>query len=225
MASRILCLVTLCAACACAQNATQAGKFHVQHPTLLNLGFEWPITGDANRNASVAVKYRKSGDAAWRAALPLVRIGGENVYRRRENLDYTVPHGFAGSILNLPLFIGLEPADALVGLKERGYRVVAAVPRAAVGYWEHPWVEDSVVLLGNEAWGLPEDDRELADDEVCVPVFGKAESLNVAVAAALIFYEIRRRHPLIKVSGRLRSDGKELGEASGSRDGRTGGGP
>ena len=34
-------------------------------------------------------------------ALPLVRIGGENVYRRRENLDYTVPHGFAGSILNL----------------------------------------------------------------------------------------------------------------------------
>ena len=33
--------------------------------------------------------------------VPLVRIGGENVYRRRENLDYTVPDGFAGSILNL----------------------------------------------------------------------------------------------------------------------------
>jgi hypothetical protein len=33
--------------------------------------------------------------------LPLVRIGGENVYRRREQLDYTVPDGFAGSILNL----------------------------------------------------------------------------------------------------------------------------
>ena len=38
---------------------------------------------------------------AWREALPLVRIGGENVYRRREHLDYTVPDGFAGSILNL----------------------------------------------------------------------------------------------------------------------------
>jgi len=33
--------------------------------------------------------------------MPLVRIGGENVYRRRENLDYTVPEGFAGSILNV----------------------------------------------------------------------------------------------------------------------------
>jgi hypothetical protein len=84
-----------------AQNATQPGRFHVEHPTLLNLGFEWPIEGDNNRNATVAVKFRPVGDAKWRDALPLVRIGGENVYRRKENLDYTVPHGFAGSILNL----------------------------------------------------------------------------------------------------------------------------
>ena len=41
------------------------------------------------------------GESAWRKALPLVRIGGENVYRQREHLDYTVPDGFAGSILNL----------------------------------------------------------------------------------------------------------------------------
>src|SRR5215831_15049659 len=84
-----------------AQNATKAGHFHVEHPTLLNLGFEWAIEGDSNRNATVAVQFRPVGESAWREALPLVRIGGENVYRRRENLDYTVPDGFAGSILNL----------------------------------------------------------------------------------------------------------------------------
>src|SRR4051812_32308072 len=84
-----------------AQDATRPGRFYVEHPTLLNLGFEWPITGDANRNATVTVRFRKVGEAAWRSALPLVRIGGENVYRRRENLDYIVPDGFAGSILNL----------------------------------------------------------------------------------------------------------------------------
>ena len=89
------------AACMYGQNATQAGKFVVEHPTLLNLGFEWAISGDANRNATVAVQFRPTGEPAWRQALPLVRIGGENVYRRRENLDYTVPDGFAGSILNL----------------------------------------------------------------------------------------------------------------------------
>src|SRR5258708_2341680 len=84
-----------------AQNATQGGKFVVEHPTLLNVGFEWEIGGDANRNATVEVQFRPVGESAWRHALPLVRIGGENVYRRRENLDYTVPDGFAGSILNL----------------------------------------------------------------------------------------------------------------------------
>ncbi len=98
-------LLLLCAAaltCAWAQtNSTRAGRFTVEHPTLLNLGFEWEIEGDANRNARVDVEYRKVGDAAWRKAMPLVRIGGERVFRTREHLDYTVPDGFAGSIFNL----------------------------------------------------------------------------------------------------------------------------
>ena len=56
---------------------TTAGRFTVENPTLENLGFEWAITGDANRNASVAVEFRRVGDAAWRKGLPLVRIGGD----------------------------------------------------------------------------------------------------------------------------------------------------
>jgi len=84
-----------------AQNATQTGRFHVEHPTLQNLGFEWAIQGDTNRNATVSVEYRAVGEPSWKKGMPLVRIGGESVYRRRENLDYTVPEGFAGSILNL----------------------------------------------------------------------------------------------------------------------------
>lgn len=83
------------------QDAVEPGRFHVEHPTLLNLGFEWPISGDANRNATVTVKYRATGSATWRDALPLVRVGGERVFRQRENLEYKVPHSFAGSILNL----------------------------------------------------------------------------------------------------------------------------
>ena len=101
MSYRTLCIFVLAAASASAQNGTQSGRFFVEHPTLLNLGFEWAITGDANRNATVTVRFRATGESAWRPALPLVRIGGENLYRRRENFDYTVPDGFAGSILNL----------------------------------------------------------------------------------------------------------------------------
>ena len=37
------------------------GELVVEHPTLINLGFEWRIDGDANRNASVAVSFQKAG--------------------------------------------------------------------------------------------------------------------------------------------------------------------
>lgn len=89
-----------------AQNATRPGRFHVEHPTLLNLGFEWAIEGDANRNATVEVRFRKTGTTAWRPGLPLLRIGGERVYRDNYQMNYVVPQGFAGSILNL------EPATS-----------------------------------------------------------------------------------------------------------------
>ncbi|MFN7922142.1 MAG: hypothetical protein U0Q16_18715 [Bryobacteraceae bacterium] len=117
------------ASCLCAQNATEAGRFVVEHPTLVNLGFEWSIKGDANRNAKVEVRYRAAGESAWRNAMPLVRIGGENIYRRRENLDYTVPDGFAGSILNLQpgteyeCDFNLTDADGATGQTRQTVRV------------------------------------------------------------------------------------------------------
>ncbi len=94
------CLLLLAVA-AHAADSTRTGRFTVEHPTLHNLGFEWAITGDDNRNASVTVEFRRVGDAEWRPALPLVRVGGERIFRKREHLEYTVPDGFAGSILNL----------------------------------------------------------------------------------------------------------------------------
>jgi len=103
---RAIALLVFAACTLTAQDAVQPGKFHVERPTLLNLGFEWAIDGDANRNAVVEVRFRKTGTADWRPALPLLRIGGERVYRDQYQMSYTVPEGFAGSILNL------EPATS-----------------------------------------------------------------------------------------------------------------
>jgi len=82
-------------------NAVAPGEFIVEPPTLLNLGFEWKIQGDDNRNATVAVQYRKKGETEWREALPLLRVGDEKVWRAREFLEYWTPRLFAGSILDL----------------------------------------------------------------------------------------------------------------------------
>ncbi|MGH9672698.1 MAG: hypothetical protein ACRD44_05905, partial [Bryobacteraceae bacterium] len=101
MHTRILAITLAAAAPLTAQNAVRAGRFLVEPATLHNLGFEWEISGDADRNATVQVRFRKAGDTAWREALPLLRIGGERVFRAREQLEYLVPDRFAGSILDL----------------------------------------------------------------------------------------------------------------------------
>jgi hypothetical protein len=61
-----------------AQTPTIVGEFTAEPPTLVSLGFEWRITGDDNRNATVETSYRKNGESAWRPALPLM---GCNVRR------------------------------------------------------------------------------------------------------------------------------------------------
>ena len=73
----------------------------IEPPTLLCAGFEWTISGDANRNAHVAVRFRKKGDAQWTEGLPLLRIGGEKVYGHDQRWVYTTEEMFAGSIFNL----------------------------------------------------------------------------------------------------------------------------
>jgi len=57
-----------------AQDAVTSGEFIVEPATLQNLGFEWKITGDDNRNATVAVQYRLEGTTIWKDAQPLPHI-------------------------------------------------------------------------------------------------------------------------------------------------------
>lgn len=76
------------------------GELVVENPTLINLGFEWLIEGDANRNARVAVSYRRVGEAAWTEGMPLLRLNGERIYQQGA-WDLVPPNMFAGSILDL----------------------------------------------------------------------------------------------------------------------------
>src|SRR2546427_4196797 len=77
------------------------GEFAIDPPTLINLGFEWVIQGDDNRNAKVEVSYRKQGEAQWKQGLPLLRLQGERIYQTQGVFDVISPNMFAGSILDL----------------------------------------------------------------------------------------------------------------------------
>jgi len=83
------------------RNQTKTDEFIVEPSTLVCAGFEWKISGDENRNATVKVNYRKKGSATWSEALPLLRIGDEKIYGHEQRWVYTVAPMFAGSIFNL----------------------------------------------------------------------------------------------------------------------------
>jgi len=84
-------------------NAVKPGRFIIEPPTLICLGFEWYVEGDVNHNATVAVRYRKKGDTLWKEALPLLRIKNEEcIFSFLNNsIDYVTPNMFAGSIMDL----------------------------------------------------------------------------------------------------------------------------
>ena len=80
--------------------AVTAGELVVEPPTLISLGFEWYIEGDADRDAAVAVAYRRAGEREWRESLPLLRVQNERTFYV-ETLYYTAPNMFAGSVFEL----------------------------------------------------------------------------------------------------------------------------
>ncbi len=94
----------------------------------------------------------------------------------------------AGSIFHLPVVTGLELQGLLSALGERGILRYAADGAGAQTIQDvdlsgpHAWV------MGNEAWGLDEQTRGWCDQTVRVPIHGRAESLNLAMAATVCLY-------------------------------------
>ena len=102
----------------------------------------------------------------------------------------------AGSLFHLPVVAGARLEDVVVTLREAGLRIVAADGRAGRSL-DDPGVQARLAgptawMFGNEAWGLPPELVALADEPVAVPIYGRAESLNLAAAAAVCLYASAR---------------------------------
>jgi TrmH family RNA methyltransferase len=101
----------------------------------------------------------------------------------------------AGSLFHLPVVVGVPLTAAITSLRAAGLQILAADGSA-----EHildsangpDLARPTAWMFGNEAWGLPADLLALADDPVAVPIYGQAESLNLAAAAAVCLYASAR---------------------------------
>jgi TrmH family RNA methyltransferase len=99
-----------------------------------------------------------------------------------------------GSLFHLPIALEPDPATVVGTLRDHGWTVLAADAAGETALFDADTLLTGKVawLFGNEAWGLPADLAALADHRVAIPIRGRAESLNLATAAAVCLYATAR---------------------------------
>lgn len=123
--------------------------------------------------------------------------GADAVIMARGCVELTSPkviRASAGSLYHLPVITGLALDDIISALRDAQLNILAADGAAHLSLFA---IEDMLTtpvawLLGNEARGLSRSELNHADAVVAIPIYGKAESLNVATAAAVCLYATAR---------------------------------
>lgn len=101
--------------------------------------------------------------------------------------------GSMGSILRLPVCAGLTADEAIRGMRTHSGRIIATAPRGGREPDAIDWRGRVALVVGGEGPGLRDDLLQAADDLVTIPMAAPVESLNVAVAAAILVYAARRQ--------------------------------
>jgi TrmH family RNA methyltransferase len=99
----------------------------------------------------------------------------------------------AGEALRFPVAICPDLKTAIADSKAAGLQVVATLPQAELTYWQVDFTLPTLIVLGNEGAGLSPDLVQLSDVQTKIPLSASVESLNVAIAAALLLYEAQRQ--------------------------------
>lgn len=129
----------------------------------------------------------RCADAAGAAA---VIVAGESV----DPLNPKVVRATAGSLFHLPIAVEDDVPAVIAELQRRGQQVLAADGGGETGLFDAglDLAAPTAWVMGNEAHGLPDAWVALADRGVRVPILGRAESLNLATAAAVCLYTSAR---------------------------------
>jgi TrmH family RNA methyltransferase len=174
-------------------------------PLLAVVGFT-TATLDAVRHASmlvVCVDVRDPGNAGT-----MIRTadasGMDAVICCDGTVDPTNPktvRASAGSLFHIPVVAGGEPEMVIETVRSWGFTTVGTAVRAGVDYAAFDWRRPTALVFGNEASGLSESMLAGLDAQVSIPMAGKAESLNVSVAAAVLCFEALRQRRTVPSSG------------------------
>lgn len=96
-----------------------------------------------------------------------------------------------GSIFNVRISY-LDEEKMINFLKEKNYKLIAtALDKTSIPYTEMKLSSKNAIIFGNEGNGICKNILNIADEKVIIPIYGTAESLNVAMACGIIIYKVR----------------------------------
>ena len=98
-----------------------------------------------------------------------------------------------GEWFRVPVETDRDLLDLARMQRSQGIQIIATTAKASKTYWELDFTRPSLIFLGNEGSGLSQELIDIADEEVKIPLYNGVESLNVAVATALLLYEAKRQ--------------------------------
>jgi RNA methyltransferase, TrmH family len=101
----------------------------------------------------------------------------------------------AGSLFHIPIVVSPDSLTTLAALAAAGFLRLGTSAHGGTDYVQVDFRSRVALVLGNEAAGLPDDVIAALDGSVAIPMYGRAESLNVAMAATVLCFEAaRQRH-------------------------------
>ena len=117
--------------------------------------------------------------------------GADGVIMSSDSVDLFNPkvvRSSVGSLFHLPIAIGQNLPETISTARSNGMQVLAADTGGISLYGDANLAKPTLWIFGNEAWGIPKEILELVDHVVSIPIYGQAESLNLATASALCLY-------------------------------------
>ena len=118
--------------------------------------------------------------------------------RRSAPLNEVVGKTSAGAVEYMPVVQIGNTAQTLRKLQKRGFWVIGADMDGEVDYFHSSLTEPIVLVIGSEGRGISHLVKETCDVLVQIPMFGRVNSLNASVAAALLMYEVVRQRQAVK---------------------------
>ncbi len=161
-----------------------AATFRLIEPPLTTLklaGHELVVVLDRLQDPGNLGTLIRTADAVGSAAIILIEPCVDPY-------DPKTVRGSMGSLFNLPVISTKDVADLFAWLKGRGLRPVGADPHLGETWGAGLWQGGVALVLGNEARGLSDDITAQITAWAKLPIVGKAESLNVAVAGGVLMY-------------------------------------